>query len=1562
MENLQGTFVKGYQLEERIGNGGFGAVYRAKQTTIGREVAIKIILPSYANNPDFIRRFESEANLIARLEHPHITPLYDFWRDPNGAYLVMRHLRGGSLRDALVISSYELPAVSQLLDQLASALDFAHRNNVIHRDIKPENILLDEDGNSYLADFGIAKDLTGISDNKTAADAVIGSLDYISPEQARSEAVTPRTDIYSLGVTLYEIITGKHPFHNAKTIERLYKHINDKLPEIENLPDAVRDTVNAIIQKATAKNPTERYADVLELAAAFRAGIGLGTASDGNIVEQLTMREQEVLFMVAKGMSNREIADELVVTLATVKWHVNQLYRKLGVRSRVQAIVRARELDLIITGDMTDSLFSVSSQAVSIALPEPENPYKGLHAFQMTDARDFFGRDALIQKLVDQMCVNDPFHRFLAVVGPSGSGKSSLVKAGLIPALWRGAIRGSEKWFVVDMIPGSYPLDKLEVALMRVAAQQTGNLREQLQRDERGLLRVADLILPHDDTELVIVVDQFEEVFTLVEAEKSRQHFLDLLRIAVSDVRSRVRVVVTLRADYYDRPLHYPEFGELLRSRMETVLPLSAKGLERAVRGPAERVGVLFEQGLVEQIVSAMNYQSGALPLLQYALTELFDRRKGRLLTYEAYQKIGGAVGALANRADEIYQSLSAEGQELAHQMFMRLVTLGEGAEDTRRRASQAELLSLTENTDLMEEVIDQFADYRLLSLDHDPQTRQPTVEVAHEAILREWDRLRQWLNESREDIRQERSVSLAAEEWNQHRRDKSYLLRGVRLEEVKKWRDTTALILTPLEQAFLVQSLQEREQEQQTEVKRRNRETQLEQRSRNFLRGLVAVFALATLIATGLTIIALISSAEAARERDNAEESFLRAERIRFAAQAQLALDRGEDVRIPALLALRSLELGYSPEADGALITALSRTFSRQTYIGHTGSGVTCVAFLDDGNRVLTASTDGTIRLWNTFTGEEIHRYTGHRGSVNDFVVMPDDKSFISGGNDGTLRLWSVDSGEEVQELVDVGTQIRHLALSPNGHLLAVSDQDNGLNIWQLANMTLRYSLFGHTDLVHRLEFSPDGTILASPSQDGTIRLWSMETGEEIQRIEGHVAGVWGVSFSPDGRSIATASSDQTVRLWNIETGEELQRFIGHSSSGQSITFSPDGRMLATGSPNDLEVYLWDVDTGQLVTTLGGHTNGITTLAFSPDGQYLLSGSVDSIPRLWVVEDETEPRVFTQPLDTVHANTVRAAILLPDASHIISVLSNGMVRTWDVLTYQKVKEVRAESSGFVTDAAISTERNLVLTGNDGGIARLWHLETGELIRQYEGHSGAITSVAFAASTDFFITGSSDNIAVLWAVDSNSPIIHFEGHIAPITDVSISPDNRFIATASEDGLAILWDAETGAEIRRFVGGKEGIVLSVAFSPDGRYLLTGCDDNTASLWNTETGEVVQQLVGHTDQVLVVAFSEDGQTLVTGSRDQTARLWDAESGQLIRQFVGHTSSVRTIDLSDDVGLLVTGDIDSTYLWRTSLEDIIALACEKISNDLTAEERSLYEINDDREVCDIHIADSD
>lgn len=1540
MEPLSGSIIKGYELRERIGAGGFGAVYRAYQSTVGREVAIKIILPGYANQPEFVRRFETEAQLVARLEHMNITPLYDYWRDPEGAYLVMRYLRGGSLNNALQQGPYDLEATVLLLDQVASALAVAHRNQVIHRDIKPANILLDEDGNAYVSDFGLAKDLVSTGDPLSLDGAVLGTPDYLSPEQVRSEPVTPQSDIYSLGIVLYEMLTGCHPFPEQTPVERLFKHLNDPVPEITALDPGVSAAINAVVQKATAKNPHQRYKEVMALATAFREAAGLsGSQADKNLVELLTPREQEVLKLIIAGKSNREIADKLVVELTTVKWYITQLYRKLNVRSRVQAIVRARELNLIVNGRISESAISSIS-----ALPAAANPYKGLRAFQAADEQDFFGREKLTRKLLAMMRQNGDYGRFLAVVGPSGSGKSSLVKAGLIPALWRGELPGSERWFITDLIPGAHPLDELEVALIHVAANRPENLREQLERNERGLIRAAQIILPDDGSELVLVIDQFEEVFTLVEDEAARVHFLELLQTAVADPRSRVRVVITLRADFYDRPLQYSDFGEMVRSRMETVLPLTAAELEQTITGPAQRVGVRFEEGLVAAIVSEVNYQPGALPLLQYALTELFEARENRTLTHEGYRQIGRATGALARRAEQIYTELDEPGQEAARQMFLRLVTLGEGVEDTRRRVARAELLAIAANPDLMDEVIDTYAIYRLLALDHEPGSRTPTVEVAHEAILREWERLRGWLNDSRADIRMQRQLARVAQEWREAGGEASFLLRGSRLDNFEKWAAGTALAMTALERDYLAASLAEQERRAAAEQARQARETALERRSQNVLRILVAVFAVATIIAIGLTMYAF-------SQRNEAQANFTRAERIRLAAQAQIALDRGEDVVIPALLALRSLQHGYSPEADSALLSALSRGFARQCYVGHTDA-VASAALSPDGRYVLTAANDATARLWDTQTGAEIHRFIGHTEFVSRAIFSPDGKYVLTGSADHTVRLWEAGTGREVGRLPDHSSTIWALAFSPDGNYILSSDESGLAWLWDAQTMEQLLQLSGHGDTVLWGVFSPDGQMVFTGSIDRTARVWDINTGQELRRFEGHAGAISGGQFSPDGRLLLTASYDNTARLWDIATGQEMRRFSGHTNLLLAAAFSPNGRTIVTGS-QDRTARLWDVQTGQEVHQFLGHTAPIISVAFSPDGQYVLIGSADAA-RLWDVQFESEPGILAPPFRTVHGATVVLAKFAADSQRVFIGNADGTIRLWNMQTRQIIHESKFETGGLITDLAFSPDEKFILTASGDGAVRLWAAQTGQELVQFNGHTGSVWNIDFSPDGRTILTGSDDGTARLWDVQTGAEVHRLTGHAGPVRGVAFSPDGRTALTSSDDATARLWNTQTGDEVYRLTD-HTGPVRDVAFSPDGHTVLTGSADQTTWLWDAQTGQKVRRFVGHTDQVWAVAFSPDGRYVLTGSDDLTIRLWDAGTGQVMRQFVGHQEPVRFLAFSPDGRRVLSGDFNIAYLWRVELTEMINTICAQLPRDFSADERILYDITDSESTCE-------
>jgi serine/threonine protein kinase len=778
----EGEPLRGYRLLDQVGEGAFGVVYRAIQPQVGREVAIKAVHPELANHPDFVRRFDHEAQIVARLEHPHVVPLYDYWREPNAAYLVMRFLRGGSVEDLLEAGPLDLARVVSITEQIASALGAAHRRGVVHRDVKPGNVLLDEEGNAYLTDFGVALDAG--SRERSTGTMMRGTPAYLSPEQIRLEPAGPRSDVYALGIVVFEMLTGDHPFPESSLTALLDHHLHDALPSVVRLrPDLPREA-DEVIRRATAKDTGDRFPDITMVATELRAALE-------------------------------------------------------------------------------------GTRVVEKAAGPTRNPYKGLRAFLEADAVDFFGREAVTKRLILSLAEDDPAARFLAVVGPSGSGKSSVVRAGLVPALRRSAIPGSEGWYVIELLPGSHPFRELEAALMGVAIEPPPSLMEVLERDELGIARAAERVLPDSEAELLIVVDQLEELFTMTE-DLERTRFLAGLRAATLEPDGRVRVVATLRADFYDAPLSVSGFGDLLAARTEAITPMSPEELERAIVAPADQAGLVVEPRLLVEMIADVADRPGALPLLQYALTELAERADGRTLTLDAYRRIGRVSGALARRAEALFDPMNGRGRDACRQLFLRLVMLGEGTEDTRRRVRRSELATLADQT-TMDAVIETFGRHRLLSFDRDPDTREPTLEIAHEALLREWARLRGWIDDARESLRQRATVSSATNEWIRAERGSEYLLTGIHLAQAEEVTRDDSIRLTETERDLLDASIAHRDAEVAAERMRHKRELTLERRARTRLRGLVAVLVAALVVAAGLTTVAVNRSREAQRRSDEA-------------------------------------------------------------------------------------------------------------------------------------------------------------------------------------------------------------------------------------------------------------------------------------------------------------------------------------------------------------------------------------------------------------------------------------------------------------------------------------------------------------------------------------------------------------------------------------------------------------------------------------------------------------------------------------------------------------------
>jgi len=1560
--------IKGYDLREQIGEGGYGVVYRAYQPLVGRDVAVKIILPQYANHPDFIRRFEWEAQLVARLEHPYIVPLYDYWRDPDGAFLVMRWLRGGNLHTLLHDRPLPSDLLGRLIEQIGGALASAHRRGVVHRDLKPANILLDEEGNAYLADFGIAKDLgRRVSPYQTDASTVLGSPAYISPEQVRAEPITPQTDIYSLGVMLYEILTGQLPFHAPTPIALMFKHVNEPVPTVRAQRPDLSDAVNMVIQKATAKRPADRYADVTTLIQELRQALARGPAVTQRLADTQPIQPDP---------GNRTTSG----TATRSKYETGVLYLPVPLAEPAEA--------------------------------EVENPYKGLRAFQEADADDFFGREQLTQLLLTRMQEQAPLGRFLAVVGPSGSGKSSVVRAGLVPAIRRGEVPGSHNWFVVEMFPSAHPVEELAQALMRVAVEPPNNLIGPLMLDEQGLLRVVDQVVPGaDETEVVLLIDQFEEVFTLVEDEAVRTHFLGSLINAVTEPYSRIRVIVTLRADFYDRPLLYPGFSELMRQRTEVVVPLAPEELKQAIISPAERNGLRVDPELVEAIVNDVAEQPGALPLLQYALTEVFERRAGRTLTLTPYNASGGVLGALARRAEEIYTALSPEQQEAARQLFLRLVTLGEGVEDTRRRVRRTELATMTTDqgrraqgsgdTHLsssldLDHVIEQYSQYRLLTRDNDPATRAPTVEVAHEALIRTWSRLRQWLDANRDDLRLQRRVTAAAAEWAASGHDRSFLASGARLEQLASWAHETHLALNVEERDYLSASMAERDLQQAQETARVAHEARLEHRSRTFLHALLSVAMLAALLGIGLSVYAFgqrqvalekeqqaLQSANIAQQNANqaataevqantaaneasaqkanadaqkanaelnaaaAKQNAAEAQNLALASGAQVALNQGKggNTDLALTLALAANQLSDpAPEARYTLSDAAYRPGTRTLFDGV--SRMWAVAVSPDGTKALTAARDKTLTLWNLATGKKLNTFKGHTNVVRDVAFSPDGATAASASQDSTVILWDVASG------------------------------------------TPKFILKGHGDQVHAVAFSPDGTTVLSGSDDNSLILWDAITGAMIRKLTGHTQGIGSVAYNPvNSKQAISASDDQTVRLWDLDTGATIRTFSGSTLEIRAAAFSPDGKRIAGGGPDNI-LYEWDVTNERPIHTFAGHTQQINSVAFTPNGKQILTGSNDSLLGVWDAEDGQVNYLNV-------SGQVSDVAAMPDSVHALSTSADGTMRLWDLTNGAQLQ--RLDERSAINRAALSADGKQLLVGLDDHTAQLQSLDSGAPPHVFSGHNDGVKDVAFSpdgkqlvsaandgsmilwnASTGALIHvmqvpakssitavmfspdgktlvtgGAGDNAVRLWDVVKGTEVISFTDHTDALNTVAFSPDGHSVLSASSDRTMTLWNVVPGkgfGQPLQTFKGHTAKVRDAAFTPDGKQILSASEDRTLILWDAASGKPIRRFTQHSDAVLAVALSADGRFAASGSADNTVILWDVATGRALRRFEGHTGAINKVLFSPDASKLFSMSNDKTIrVWRIdSPEALVAWAnANRYHPELTCEQEQLYKL---------------
>ncbi len=1444
--------LPGYELREQIGEGAFGVIYRAYQPTVGREVAVKVIRPHLASHPSFIHRFEAEARTIARLAHPRIVPLIDFWRDTAGAYLVLQLLPAGSLRDAITSGAVDRQLARRVLHHIGEALDHAHAHGIVHGDLKPANILIDGAENAYLSDFAI--------EARLLEPQVVASMSAASDFQAPEEPLTGPSraaDLFALGAIARELIDE---------------------PDLEG-----------VLARATAARPDDRYPDARSF-----------------------------------------LAD---------------LFDVLG-----------------------EDTVMIERPAVS------RNPYKGLRAFDESDAADFHGRDELVATLL--AAVTD--HRFVAVVGPSGSGKSSVVQAGLLPRLDAGRAPGSPLRRIV-MTPGSDPFGALADRLTSVAAApiDVGAVLE-----GPGIGDMAERLLP-DEGELLVVVDQFEELYTLVDDEQSRGAFIRLIVDAVEAADSRVRVIVTLRADFYDRPLQEPRLGRLVRDGLVTVLRPDLDELIEMIATPAQAVGLRWEPGLPHRIARDVLDQPGGLPLLQYALTELVERRAGDLLTAQDYAEIGGAAGALARRADVVFDRLTPTQQTAARQVLLRLVQVDEESDDTRRRVRRKELESLGIDASDLDAILGSFVAERLLLADRDPVTRGPTVEVAHEALLRQWPRLTAWVEDQREALILGRRFRSAISEWETAGQDEGYLVTGPRLAPFLEWAESTPL--SGDERRFFEASL--RRDAEERAARERRRRTQL------------FVLAGAAVVAVFLAGWAFVERGRAADEAERtAIESEGRlaaqqeAERHQAEAETQAALALAQtelaehnaeiarsrelaasaisvldaDPSLSKLLALAAADIADPPlESISALHRALAadRVVGRYEWPEDVPAPWEMWVHIDPaGERLVAAGVDGIpsshLEVVDIATGEVLWTW-----GVDHPEVSIDRPRFIDGGRLVVAgALWETRSRE--------GTPPDSSELG-----VFVFDAESGEVVDHfetgVCGATVRAASDTH---VAAASIQEDGSVCFFVAQDVVshpLELIDLQSGERVvmtewsRRGSGQATLDGGADFSGDGRVLVFDDVEQAlVVVVDVATGERVAELdLAEPSQRDSYVrrLDGDGSRLVYGTD---PIRVVDLDTGGTLTEIDPPTIDSYVEVV---GDTVFVNTIDGALRVYALDSGRESLVVSGAGSGVISSTSDGRLVLVSdevrAASLVDVSTRG-----EILAVETCPGFMLAQSLMVSGSLASYMTWCASEPDNTQTSYLVDLDSGEVLMSLWGGFGQEQPTS-PDGTRFVRQQSEGGIfspARVWAVDSGEVLFELEGVCAwdgdtqaqlqaesdpdscfqrdepPFASVlrwfEWSPDGSMIAavdgrTSGTGAVLGVWDGHTGEMLFHELGNTE---LShhndVTFTPDGSAIVASYWGAALRRFSSETWELEleaplpQELTG-SHRPFFVGYDEDGSHLIIAlgiraGSDASLHWLDAETLELDFSLTGvHDAGLRATALNADRSRLATASSAGVVrIWST------------------------------------------
>ncbi|MDX2228043.1 MAG: caspase family protein [Leptolyngbyaceae cyanobacterium bins.349] len=1181
-------------------------------------------------------------------------------------------------------------------------------------------------------------------------------------------------------------------------------------------------------------------------------------------------------------------------------------------------------------------------------LDASKNPYRGLQSFEEAHQELFFGRKALTHNLYEFFLK----HPLTVVLGASGSGKSSLVKAGFIPHLRHG--QTGQDWQILPPLrPGESPLKALSCALETIAPPIRSTAIAPVEPSDSMQPSIEALtawLHHHPQSHLVLIIDQLEELITLCQNLQERHQFLDSLASLLKTHANQFHVLLTLRSDFEPQFRNIPLESDWVNGRF-VVPAMTREELREAIEAPASARVIFFDPpDLVDQLIDEVANMPGALPLLSFALSELYlkylqrqDQAKlrgetlDRAITQADYDELGGVTRSLTQRADQEYAALVAMDPaytQTIRNVMLRMVAVG--GELARRRVPESELCYPDPENSRVHHVIRQFLAARLIVTGTDVH-QQTYFEPAHDALVRGWDKLLTWQQEQEEILILQRRLTPAATEWEMVKRHQESF-KGIagKTAIALNWFDRRLITVEHLAGQIITHITRRLQRSRPQSVNTRTKPHQflwntnpyldvlnqelhsdhhwlnqieaefvqqsiVQKRRNSSWRWRIAIAVILGL--SGLTIATLIGQRNALisqihASRESAEANFRAGQSLNAFLDG---LRAAHSLRHP-LLQLLPPASHLEQQVEGTLQQAIYATQERNRLSQLSEHlGITRSQISPDGQLIGVATGDGRISLWN-WQGQQQAQWAAAQGSVLNLSFSPDGQKVATAGSDGTVRLWTL-QGKSLVSLVGHAGMVKGLSFSPDGQRLATSGTDKTVRLWNSQGQPL-VVMSGHQKDVWSVVFHPDGQTLASAADDDTFRLWNLQ-GRLLQQVKADQGELHTIQFSPDGQRLATAGKDGRVRLWTAQ-GQPLAILAGHQGRVWRVTFSADSQHLASTAA-DGTVRFWTI-AGQSIAILQGHQGPVRHVGLTPDGQRLVSSGDDATVRFWDLQGQQSVTL------SGHQGTIQALQFHPDGNQLVTGGDDGTIRRW-TMQGQPLTIAQGEADD-VSAIALSRDGQRLASAH-GQTIRLWP-KPGQPPMQLQGHPTLIRSVEFSPDDLQLVSAGDEGWIYLWNAQGQM-VTNWRAGNAPVWQIAFSPNGQQFATAGGDGLVQLWDGQ-GQRSATFEG-HLGPVYSVAFSPDGQVLASAGQDGTIRLWRLQGNRKDGLFQVYEAEVNAIAFSPDGQRLISGDNRGRVHLWNLQLHQQAAVWRAHTNaSIRQVEFSRDGGLIATTSEDGTAkLWR-------------------------------------------